>query len=95
MPIGDGEAFERGSDFGAWLGLIPRQHSTGGRTILRRISKRGDKYLCMLFIQAAKVLLMRPHTWAWPTSSPASAGVSCRASAPYCGARLRRQPVHT
>lgn len=61
--IGDGEAFERGRDFGAWLGLIPRQHSTGGRTILGRISKRGDKYLRTLFIQAAKVLLMRPHNW--------------------------------
>jgi transposase len=61
--IGDGDAFERGRDFGAWLGLIPRQHSTGGRTILGRISKRGDKYLRMLFIQAAKVLLMRPQTW--------------------------------
>jgi transposase len=61
--IGDGEAFIRGRDFGAWLGLIPRQYSTGGRTILGRISKRGDKYLRMLFIQAAKVLLMRPQTW--------------------------------
>ena len=61
--IGDGEAFERGRDFGAWLGLIPRQYSTGGRTILGRISKRGDKYLRTLFIQAAKVLLMRPHNW--------------------------------
>jgi len=61
--IGDGEAFERGRDFGAWLGLVPRQYSTGGRPILGRISKRGDKYLRMLFIQAAKVLLRRPHTW--------------------------------
>ena len=41
--IGDGEAFERGRDFGAWLGLIPRQYSTGGRTILGRISKRGNQ----------------------------------------------------
>ena len=61
--IGDGEAFERGRDFGAWLGLVPRQHSTGGRTVLGRITKRGDKYLRMLFIQAAKVLIMRPQTW--------------------------------
>lgn len=61
--IGDGEAFERGRDFGAWLGLVPKQYSTGGRSILGRISKRGDKYLRMLFIQAARVLLMRPHTW--------------------------------
>lgn len=61
--IGDGEAFDRGRDFGAWLGLVPRQYSTGGRSVLGRISKRGDKYLRMLFIQAAKVLLMRPQTW--------------------------------
>jgi transposase len=61
--IGTGEAFERGRDFGAWLGLVPRQHSTGGRSILGRISKRGSKYLRMLLIQAAKVLLMRPHNW--------------------------------
>jgi transposase len=61
--IGAGEAFERGRDFGAWLGLVPRQYSTGGRSILGRISKRGSKYLRTLFIQAAKVILMRPHNW--------------------------------
>ena len=61
--IGTGEAFERGRDFGAWLGLVPRQYSTGGRSILGRISKRGSKYLRTLFIQAAKVILMRPHNW--------------------------------
>src|SRR5258708_6203344 len=58
-----GRGFERGRDFGAWLGLVPRQHSTGGRSILGRISKRGSKYLRTLLIQAAKVLLMRPHNW--------------------------------
>jgi transposase len=62
--IGTGEAFDRGRDFGAWLGLVPRQHSTGGRSILGRISKRGSTYLRTLLIQAAKVLLMRPHNWA-------------------------------
>jgi transposase len=61
--IGSGEAFERGRDFGAWLGLVPRQYSTGGRSVLGRISKRGSKYLRTLLIQAAKVLLMRPHNW--------------------------------
>ena len=61
--IGTGEAFERGRDFGAWLGLVPRQYSTGGRSILGRISKRGSKYLRTLLIQAAKVLLMRPQNW--------------------------------
>src|SRR3990172_5726862 len=61
--IGTGEAFERGRDFGAWLGLIPRQYSTGGRPILGRLSKRGSKYLRTLFIQAANVILMRPKNW--------------------------------
>ena len=61
--IGTGEAFERGRDFGAWLGLVPRQYSTGGKSILGRISKRGNKYLRTLLIQAAHVILMRPHNW--------------------------------
>jgi transposase len=61
--IGTGEAFDRGRDFGAWLGLVPRQYSTGGRTILGRISKRGSKYLRTLFVQAAHIILMRPHNW--------------------------------
>ena len=73
--IGTGEAFDRGRDFGAWLGLVPRQYSTGGRSVLGRISKRGSKYLRTLLIQAAKVLLMRPHSWprysfgAWLTTA--------------------------
>jgi transposase len=61
--IGSGEAFDRGRDFGAWLGLVPRQYSTGGRSILGGISKRGSRYLRTLFVQAAKVLLMRPQNW--------------------------------
>lgn len=61
--IGTGEAFTRGRDFGAWLGLVPRQYSTGGKSILGRISKRGSRYLRTLFIQAAHVILMRPHNW--------------------------------
>ena len=61
--IGTGEAFERGRDFGAWLGLVPRQHSTGGKSILGRIYKRGSRYLRTLFIQAANVILMRPQNW--------------------------------
>ena len=61
--IGTGEAFERGRDFAAWLGLVPRQYSTGGKPILGRISKRGSKYLRTLFVQAAHIILMRPHNW--------------------------------
>ncbi|MCP5075000.1 MAG: IS110 family transposase [Rhodobacteraceae bacterium] len=61
--IGTGEAFERGRDFGAWLGLVPRQYSTGGKPILGRISKRGSRYLRTLFVQAAHIILMRPNNW--------------------------------
>lgn len=61
--VGTGEAFDRGRDFGAWLGLVPRQYSTGGKPILGRISKQGNRYLRTLFVQAAHVILMRPQNW--------------------------------
>jgi transposase len=61
--IGTGEAFSRGRDFAAWLGLVPRQISTGDRTILGSISKRGNRYLRVLFVQAAWVLLIKPKGW--------------------------------
>jgi transposase len=61
--IGSGEAFDRGRDFGAWLGLVPKQFSTGGRTTLGAITKRGSTYLRMLFVQAARVILMRAKLW--------------------------------
>jgi transposase len=61
--IGNGVAFARGRDFSAWLGLVPKQMSTGDRTILGRISKRGNGYLRMLFMQAARVILIRPANW--------------------------------
>jgi transposase len=61
--IGNGAAFSRGRDFGAWLGLVPRQISTGDRTVLGRLSKRGNSYLRSLLIQAARVLLLWPAKW--------------------------------
>jgi transposase len=51
--IGTGDGFSKGRDFAAWLGLVPRQMSTGDRTILGKISKRGNRYLRVLFVQAA------------------------------------------
>jgi len=69
--IGNGNGFKQGRDFGAWLGLVPKQESTGDRTILGKISKRGNKYLRTLFVQAAHVILARrPGTamrglWPW------------------------------
>ena len=60
--VGSGTAFAKGRDFAAWLGLVPRQMSTGDRTILGRISKRGNRYLRMLFVQATRSIL-RPKSW--------------------------------
>ena len=57
--IGNGSGFKQGRDFGAWLGLVPKQESTGDRTILGKISKRGNKYLRTLLVQAAHVVLAR------------------------------------
>ena len=61
--IGAGEAFSKGRDFAAWLGLVPRQISTGDRTTLGKISKRGNRYLRVLFVQAAWVVLIKPKVW--------------------------------
>ena len=62
--IGNGAAFAKGRDFAAWLGLVPKQMSTGDRTILGRITKRGNRYLRTLFMQGARVVLLRPANWA-------------------------------
>lgn len=61
--IGTGDVFSKGRDFGAWLGLVPKQMSTGDRTILGKISRRGNRYLRVLFVQAAWVVLIRPKSW--------------------------------
>ena len=66
--IGSALRFARGRDFAAWLGLawlglVPKQMSTGDRTILGRISKRGNRYLRTLFMQGARVILLRPANW--------------------------------
>ena len=68
--VGDGAAFGKGRDFSAWLGLVPRQMSTGGRTILGRISKRGNSYLRTLFIRGARVILLRPENWSKHSFGP-------------------------
>ena len=55
--VGDGSAFSRGRDLAAWLGLTPRQHSTGGRTKLLGISKRGNSYLRTQLIHGARAAM--------------------------------------
>src|SRR4051794_504436 len=61
--IRNGAAFARGRDFSAWIGLVPKQMSTGDRTILGRITKRGNRYLRMLFVQGTRAILLRSKSW--------------------------------
>jgi transposase len=52
--VGDGQAFRKGRDVSAALGLVPKQHSSGGKTVLLGISKRGDRYLRSLLVHGAR-----------------------------------------
>lgn len=54
--VGDARNFESGRELAAWLGLVPRQHSSGGKPTLLSISKRGDVYLRTLLIHGARSL---------------------------------------
>lgn len=69
--VGDFKQFKNGAQFGAWMGLTPRQRSSGGKNNLGGITKRGDTYLRTLLIQGAKSAVMTAHrrqdkisTWA-------------------------------
>jgi transposase len=55
--ISDATQFKNGRQFAAWLGLVPREHSTGGKPRLLGISKRGDRYLRKLFVHGARATL--------------------------------------
>ncbi len=57
--IGNGAAFRKSRDLAAWLGLVPRQHSTGGKARLLGISKRGNPYLRRLFVHGGRAVLAR------------------------------------
>jgi transposase len=55
--VGNGHAFGKGRDLSAALGLVPRQHSSGGKTVLLGISKRGDRYLRSLLVHGARAVV--------------------------------------
>jgi len=57
--IGNGAAFRKGREFAAWLGIVPRQHSTGGKVKLLGISKRGNVYLRKILIHGARAAVLR------------------------------------
>jgi transposase len=59
--MGDGKSFSKGRDVSASLGLVPRQHSSGGKNTLLGISKRGDKYLRSLLVHGARSVVIHAH----------------------------------
>ena len=61
------EGFRRGRDFSAWLGLVPRQHSTGGKQRLGRVSKMGQRDLRRLLFVGAMANRMASMAWALMT----------------------------
>jgi transposase len=60
--VGDPSLFRNGREFAAWPGLVPRQQSSGGKTVLLGISKRGDPYLRTLLIHGARTVVYRADT---------------------------------
>ena len=63
--VGDGSAFRNGQQLAAYLGLVPRQHSSGGKVHLLGISKRGDGYVRSLLVHGARAVLgsIRRRQW--------------------------------
>lgn len=62
----DPSDFQSGRHFAAWLGLVPRQHSTGGKEQLGGISKRGDGYLRKLLIHGSRsIMRWKRRSWTW------------------------------
>ena len=57
--IGNGAAFKKGRGFAAWLGVVPGEHSTGGKQTLTETSRRGNRYLRKLFVQGAHAVLQK------------------------------------
>jgi transposase len=57
--IGNGAAFRKGREFAAWLGVVPGEHTTGGKQKLLGISKRGNSYLRRLFVHGARAVLQQ------------------------------------
>jgi transposase len=71
--IGNGAAFHKGREFAAWMGLVPKQYSTGGKAKLYGISKRGNNYLRKILIHGARAVVLRSKReriamGAWMTS---------------------------
>ena len=79
--VGNIHAFRSARHFAAWLGLVPKQHSTGGKPLLGSISKRGDGYLRRLLVHGAQAVMR------WHRARP-------RERRPWLDELLRRRPVN-
>ena len=66
--VGNGHDFDSGRQFSAWLGLVPRQNSSGGKAKLGRITKAGDSYLRTLLVLGARSLLITAKNKTDPVS---------------------------
>jgi transposase len=80
--VGDATGFKNGRQFAAWLGLVPRQHSTGGKTTLLGMTKRGNRYLRTLLIHGARAVLRvvdrKKDVWSrWLQGVKARRGMNC------------------
>ena len=84
--LGDGSAFKSGRQPAAWLGLVPRQNSTGGKTVLGRITKQGDPYLRRLLVLGATSTL-RHYAGKGDEDSPSS----LTGSYPWAGKLLEKK----
>lgn len=67
--VGNGGAFRKGQDLAAWMGIVPSEHSSGGKQTLLGISKRGNCYLRRLFVQGARRVPQQRHRQAPGLSS--------------------------
>src|SRR5262249_54682983 len=61
--VADPKAFRCGRNFSAWIGVVPKQHSSGGKDKLGSISKQGDRYLRSLFTAGALAVIRYAKTW--------------------------------
>jgi transposase len=59
--VGNGSTFRKGRNLAAWMGIVPGEHSSGGKQKLLGISKRGNKYLRTLFVQGARSVVRQRH----------------------------------
>jgi transposase len=80
--VGDATGFKNGRQFAAWLGLVPRQHSTGGKTTLLGMTKRGNRYLRTLLIHGARAVLRvvdrKTDAWSrWLQGVKGRRGMNC------------------